>query len=517
VSITVQQVGSLSSIGAGFFSWGGYLYVIGGYDASGTLRSEVWRATVASDGSVGDWEQEDSLPKGIAYAACVATGNMAYVIGGMDSSGLRETIYYTLINSDGSLGFSSSTWETNTIELPEARAAAAPLVLHGRVFLFGGHGSSGTTSSIISARLWSDGQVGQWYETPIPLPAAGEGYAAALFEDELWIAGGSSDVVYRTSIDDDGMPSSWSSETIPGGPTAYPALGSSGDGLILFGGVNEETGLYGRTRVWDGSAWASSTPVQAWGSRGIVMANTLFAPLSVGGTDAPGLASISIATAKADVPLISPGTGTIATNAALKYSTYPGDTIRYTTAAYGETPAEPTSSSAVWTSSSVVSATASYAFRAFRDGEAPSDVLYESYRVRSSSFFVLTQGTVPYGATSEAYTAYTLAETYSDGSQTEVSSVWYKVAVSSQAALSLAWIDADDDAQTYSASIQLSLYESDLYTLVRLCDGSEFYEVEGDASNAVDMTLGTGTYYLQIASSDDSTGGTFALCLSKED
>ena len=77
---------------------------------------------------------------------------------------------------------------------------------------------------------------------------------------------------------------------------------------------------------------------------------------------------------------------------------YPGDTVRYTTAAYGVRAAEPTAADAdtKWDASSPslpsVSAPASYAFRAFRSDAEPSEVVYVDYRTLSMGLIMLVQG-----------------------------------------------------------------------------------------------------------------------------
>jgi hypothetical protein len=513
VAITVQKTESMSPVGAGFFSWGAFAYVVGGYDPGGNLRKEVWRCAVASDGAVSQWTRMGDLPDGIALAACVATGNRAYVIGGIGADGPSDRILYTIINADGSLGFSARTWDTNVLRLPAARAAAALLVLRGRVFLFGGREAAGPSPSVISARLWNDGQVGHWYDAPDPLPLAGEGYTASVFGNGVWVAGADAAFAYRAAISDNGLPAAWTAEALPGAPIAYPASVATADGLLIFGGIDGSAGSYGQTRLWDGNSWTLSAGLGAWGGRGIVIANTAFAPFSVRGNENPLLASIPIGTARADAPLVSPGSGIVPANTTLRIIAYPGDTVRYTVAAYGDTPEAPTENSPIWLATKSISASASYAFRAFRAQAEPSEIVYESYRSVASNFFVLTQDSIPASAAAGVFAPYSLSETYSDGTSSPLASVWRKIVVPSRRAVVLSWADADDDPERYSARVGFSLFENDLCTPVLLSSGYGFYKASGGLTHPARMTLGAGTYYLLAESTDGGIGGTFGVSL----
>jgi len=96
----------------------------------------------------------------------MATATMAYVIGGRDAEGQRDEILFTLINADGSLGFSSSVWTENKRPLPEARAGAKAVSSGGRVYLVGGADAAGGVPATIAARVWNDGEMGFWYDAP---------------------------------------------------------------------------------------------------------------------------------------------------------------------------------------------------------------------------------------------------------------------------------------------------------------------------------------------------------------
>ncbi len=504
----------LQATGIGLVSWGGNLYILGGLDASGAYRSEVWRAAVGAGGSLGTWNSDLSLPQGLAFASCVAFGNMVYVIGGRTSSGLSNTIYFTMITSDGSLGFTSG-WATNTRALPVARSGAAPVVYGGRIFLFGGETATGTTSSNIDAGIWNDHELGQWYAAANSLPSAGKGYAAANYDGAFWVIGGDVNVAYTASPDVNGLPGSWTSSGLAGGAALFPALASTADGLVMFGGSDSNSTSYAQTRVYNGSAWALSTAIATFGPHCAVVAGTLFAPGTVEGSTAPTIQTRAIATLRADTPRVSPGNGVMKTGSSPIVVAYPGDTIQYTTATYGTTPADP-ETGAAWNTASppTIANPTTYAFRAFHSGAQPSEIVYASYHTLSSSMFMLLQDTLYPNSSVTTYTPYSLTETYSNGSSTPVSSVWYQIIVSTASTVSLGWADSSTNPASYSAVIRLSLFEDvGCSTPVQETNGSEVYQLSSTTTGSAIATanLGPGTYYLLVESTNSGTGGSFGL------
>ncbi len=504
----------LQATGIGLVSWGGNLYILGGLDASGAYRSEVWRAAVGSNGGLGAWSREAfNLPQGLAFASCVAFGNMVYVIGGRNSGGLVNTIYFTMINSDGSLGFTSG-WATNARTLPVARSGAAPLVYEGRIFIFGGETATGTTSSIIDAGIWNDHELGQWYAATNSLPSAGKGYAAVNYGGAFWVIGGDVNVAYSASPDINGLPGPWTTGALPGA-ALYPALASTADGLVMLGGSDSSSTSYARTQLLNGSAWTSSAAIATFGPHCAVVAGTLFAPGNVEGSAAPSIQTRAIATDRADAPRVSPGSGVMKTGSSPAVVAYPGDTIQYTTATYGATPADPATGTA-WNTASppTIANPTTYAFRAFHSGAQPSEIVYASYHTLASSMFMLLQATLYPNPSSNAYSPYSLTETYSNGSSTPVSSVWYQIIVSSVSTVGLGWEDSSTSPASYSAAIRLSLFEDvGCSTPVQETNGSELYQLSSTTTGSTIATasLGPGTYYLLVESTNGDIGGSFGL------
>jgi len=67
---------------------GGFLYVAGGLNREGTLHedtslADVTRASIAEDGSLGEWEQLGDLPMDLAVAAATTVGDSLWIVGGL--------------------------------------------------------------------------------------------------------------------------------------------------------------------------------------------------------------------------------------------------------------------------------------------------------------------------------------------------------------------------------------------------------------------------------------------------
>lgn len=184
-------------------SYGDFAYRLGGQDGNGVPGTRVEMATLDGEGNPGVWSSTSDLPEGRAHGAVFAAGNKIYVLGGFGPEGASRDIYYSHIQSDGSIGIlAERKWEKNLRPLPEARAAASSLYHDGRILLAGGQEADGQpVDTMIHARLYQDGQIGQWYESPETLTAAaaypelalraGRLYAAADDRAESWAVGSS--------------------------------------------------------------------------------------------------------------------------------------------------------------------------------------------------------------------------------------------------------------------------------------------------------------------------------------
>ena len=126
----------------------GYLYVIGGNDASGTTRATVLYTPVGKERSLGGWAETTPLPVALHSAGATVLRSWLYVVGGATNSNAPvTTAYRARIEFDGTLG----DWQQMT-PLPQARAYAPLVQFAGHLYVLGGDtGTSVPASNNVSA------------------------------------------------------------------------------------------------------------------------------------------------------------------------------------------------------------------------------------------------------------------------------------------------------------------------------------------------------------------------------
>ncbi|HEY9054375.1 MAG TPA: hypothetical protein VIO60_06115, partial [Rectinemataceae bacterium] len=249
------------SSGASFAASGSSIYCLGGSDDSDTLLDSALYAVLDSEGAIGPWASASALPTAMKDGSAFASGNILYYLGGRGAGGLSDAIYYTLVWQDGSLGFGSDLhWERNARSLPQPRANAALALHDGWVYLIGGTTPEGATASIIRARIWQDGQIGQWYECPETLGQALWGCSATVAGDRLYVAGGANisgpKKAFRSfGFGEYGSLADARSETELPIPLQKAVLASDGEDLILAGGWDAD-GPSSSVYRYEGGFWS---------------------------------------------------------------------------------------------------------------------------------------------------------------------------------------------------------------------------------------------------------------------
>ena len=145
---------------------GGRVYVVGGTDSTGTPRRNIYSATIASDGSLGAWRPERDLQKGLSRHAVTAYNGFLYVTGGDDGAIAQNTIYYAQINTDGSL----AGWQTAT--LPARRLYHRAVIQDNQLVILGGSTDNvNGQNTVYRAPINANGSLGAW-ATQQPMPKA---------------------------------------------------------------------------------------------------------------------------------------------------------------------------------------------------------------------------------------------------------------------------------------------------------------------------------------------------------
>lgn len=208
----------------------GFAYFIGGTTANGTTGAPVTTvnyAQIRADGSLASWSAAaQTLPVALyGHSSFVANGYL-YVFGGCSDSSATAacttpvtTVYYSKLNSDGTLG----AWQTNSQTLPAARGYGSAVFSNGYVYYLGGYNSTAQTT-VYSAKLSGDGSVVNWTTTGVTALGTGRyGFTSMNVNGKIYSIGGCSDagaicntaittVEYATPAND-GTLGSWTAAT----------------------------------------------------------------------------------------------------------------------------------------------------------------------------------------------------------------------------------------------------------------------------------------------------------------
>jgi hypothetical protein len=173
--------------------------VAGGADSTNVPRDSVLYATVSSTGALGNWTKTTGLPARLAFAAAVVATSM--------NSPVTGASYLYVLGGDST-------------------ASGKPV------------------QTVYVGTLGASGAVTSWAATT-PLPAAIHSLGAAIFDGNLYIAGGSGSgnvpvaTVYRTAIQSNGMlGSTWTAQPSLLSARSYFGFGVNGTFLYALGGDN---------------------------------------------------------------------------------------------------------------------------------------------------------------------------------------------------------------------------------------------------------------------------------------
>ncbi len=180
----------LNSCAAG----GVYIYCIGGfnlttynapngtrivnlYSVSNTiykrnLTNSVYYAQMGVPGGLSALNSTSAYPKAVAAESCVASGSYVYCIGGLTPGGNTNSVYYSKIQPDGSLG----KWLA-TANYPFSINSQSCVFLRGSVLCVGGliGASNSTTAGFYYAGVQPSGALGPWTRlADYPLYISGE-------------------------------------------------------------------------------------------------------------------------------------------------------------------------------------------------------------------------------------------------------------------------------------------------------------------------------------------------------
>lgn len=245
--------------GHSLVAYNGYLYVLGGEDASCTLANatgangicstvyiakigangepQLWHPTDHDQNSWAYWHRDTNLNSPRSHAAAVASNNRMYLLGGKTdtAAGGVSTVEYVNLNPTGTL----TTWAaTGMTALPSVRFGHDAQVYNDRLYLVGGNSNGTLQNTVNYIKINDDGTlVSSWASAndfKIPRMSWG-GNFSTIWGGYLYVSGGCS------AIDPEGQCTALGIENAgtaqpDGTGTAVELASINADGSLAFWG-----------------------------------------------------------------------------------------------------------------------------------------------------------------------------------------------------------------------------------------------------------------------------------------
>ena len=162
------------------------IYCVGGVDASGGPRNDVYTATTSASGNITGWRQDHSAyPLDVSGQGCAAISEYLYCVGGIhDNAGSDlSASYYTKLLANGSLG----VWEPTT-PYPIPIDSESCVGWSSHIYCIGGNNETGGTQSNVtpSSTVWfapvNSSGIGEWARTT--------SFPSGIFVPSCYVTGG---------------------------------------------------------------------------------------------------------------------------------------------------------------------------------------------------------------------------------------------------------------------------------------------------------------------------------------
>lgn len=193
---------------AGSARIGSRLYVVGGYSYDSVaqqlnLYNDVQSAPLSTSGGVGSWHATTPFNIQRLGAGVFSLGNRLYVLGGGDGGvGYYDDVQYATVNSSGNIA--AGGWHTspNHLVIPRAAFATGTYQFDGKTYAYvaGGVGNdaNGNTvhyANVEYAELKADGSIGRWTVMANTFNRPRSSLDAAFVGGCLYIVGGFGDLL----------------------------------------------------------------------------------------------------------------------------------------------------------------------------------------------------------------------------------------------------------------------------------------------------------------------------------
>lgn len=248
----------------------GFLYVIGGKDAAGTLLADIQYAVITPNGTLGTFTTSNrKLPSGLFRHQAVVVDNTLYIVGGFNgaagAAGFVADVLYSDLLANGNLAAPLAT----TSALLTGRRSHS-LLAHGKhLYVLGGSDNAGDLSSVELAPVNSNGTLGAW-TTTTALPAARRSLAVASHDGRAYAIEGFDGTFANTSwfasFNANGTIGSWSTlSAVPLARAAHASFALNGVLYVLGGdtGVSftADVSMVLLSVAGNIRAWTASSPL----------------------------------------------------------------------------------------------------------------------------------------------------------------------------------------------------------------------------------------------------------------
>jgi hypothetical protein len=292
------------------------IYAVTVLTASSPKCTSVWDCAVGYPLEIGG-------TLGIAGEQCVSTASSIYCIGGQDANGgPRSEVYYTsAISSSGNV----TSWALSSNSYPKSIDGESCVLSSGSIYCVGGsyNGNGDDVSSSYYADVTASGSVGSWSSTTaFPIPVDSQSCVAS--SSYMYCVGGNNETdgsnndavgtnsVWYAPLSATGI-GNWSLTTAYPSNDYYPSCFASGSDIYCLGGadVNDNslgTAYYATLSPSGVGPWTSTTsyPVAGTGQACVISSGDI---LCVGGETSGG-SSPTYTNAVYYAPLSAGGIGT---------------------------------------------------------------------------------------------------------------------------------------------------------------------------------------------------------------
>ncbi len=208
-------------VGFSIVAYNGFIYVIGGEDATGIRQNTVYIAKLGVNGEPSLWHPTDTdknnwvywyssantLTNATSYSSAAAYNNRLYLIGGQTdaSTGGVNVVYVSDFNPTGDIKAWSTTGMTT---LPSVRHGQSVQVYNDYMYLIGGNSNGTLQDTVYYNKIDRDGTLNVWTSTSAFSTARSTwgGTNSVIWGGYLYLAGGCSVVNasgYCTTIQSD--------------------------------------------------------------------------------------------------------------------------------------------------------------------------------------------------------------------------------------------------------------------------------------------------------------------------